>query len=209
MEHVVSQPVGHNHGRISPHAHEHEDHESIKTLGFWVFLVTDCMLFGTLFAVYVVLHTHTDGGPTGKELFDIPTFIAETFILLTSSFTSGLATLEMRKGNVKGLISWLIVTLILGAAFVGLEVKEFAHLALEGATISRSAFLSSFFVLVGTHGSHVTLGLVWMIALMIQIGRYGINAVTSRKIVVISLYWHFLDVVWIFLFTTVYLFGVM
>ncbi|UUZ86540.1 cytochrome c oxidase subunit 3 [Paenibacillus sp. P26] len=129
--------------------------------------------------------------------------------MLTSSFTSGLATLAMHKGSRKGLIGWLIITAILGAAFVGLEVNEFIKMAGEGATISRSAFLSSFFVLVGTHGLHVSIGLVWMIGLMIQIGRHGITPVTTRKITVIGLYWHFLDVVWIFLFTVVYLMGVM
>jgi cytochrome o ubiquinol oxidase subunit 3 len=196
--------------------HDHHDHDhhaehesSLKILGFWLFLVTDCILFGTLFATYVVLHTHTNGGPTGKEIFEIPTFVAETFILLTSSFTSGLATLAMHKGNQKGLIGWLIITAILGAAFVGLEINEFAKLAEEGATISRSAFLSAFFTLVGTHGLHVSIGLGWMFAIMLQIGRYGINAVTKRKVFIVGLYWHFLDVVWIFLFTVVYLMGVM
>ncbi|UOF92642.1 cytochrome o ubiquinol oxidase subunit III [Fodinisporobacter ferrooxydans] len=209
MAEVISQPVGHQHGH--DHAHGHVDQESLKILGFWIFLVTDCLLFGTLFATFIVLRTHTDGGPTGKEIFDIPTFIAETFILLTSSFTSGLATLEMRKnnGSVQRLIGWLIVTWILGAAFVGLEIKEFTHLALDGATISRSAFLSGFFTLVGTHGLHVSVGLIWMLALMIQVGRYGFTAVTKRKIYIVGLYWHFLDAVWIFLFTVVYLIGVM
>ncbi len=189
--------------------HSHEDHEALKILGFWIFLVTDCILFATLFACYVVLRTHTAGGPTANELFEVPGFVAETFILLTSSFTSGLATLAMNRGNVKSLIGWLIVTAALGLAFVGLEVSEFTKMAMEGATISTSAFLSSFFTLVGTHGLHVSLGLVWMIAIMFQLARYGINAVTSRKVFIVGLYWHFLDVVWIFLFTVVYLLGVM
>ncbi|SEN60638.1 cytochrome o ubiquinol oxidase subunit III [Lihuaxuella thermophila] len=196
----------------SHHKHHHDDHhdqESLKTLGFWIFLVTDCILFGTLFATYVVLRTNTAGGPVGKEIFDVAGFVAETFILLTSSFTSGLAVLAMHKGKIKELITWLIVTALLGLAFIGLEINEFYHMVMEGATISTSAFLSAFFTLVGTHGLHVSFGLIWMIAIMIQLGRHGINPVTSRKVYNICLYWHFLDVVWIFLFTVVYLMGVM
>ncbi|MBD0383063.1 cytochrome o ubiquinol oxidase subunit III [Paenibacillus sedimenti] len=193
------------------HGHDHEhDHESLKTFGFWIFLITDCILFGTLFATYMVLHQNTNGGPTPEELFKMPGIIAETFILLTSSFTSGLAVLGMHKGNVKQLIGWLAVTVLLGAAFIGLEVTEFVTMVVhENATISTSAFLSAFFTLVGTHGLHVSVGLVWMIGLIFQLNRRGITAVTKRKVEVISLYWHFLDVVWIFVFTVVYLMGVM
>lgn len=195
----------HGHG----HDHEHHDHESLKTFGFWIFLITDCILFGSLFATYVVLHANTNGGPTAKELFEMPGVIAETFILLTSSFTSGLAVLAMHKGNTKQLIGWLAVTVLLGASFIGLELTEFVKMVGEGATIKTSAFLSGFFVLVGTHGLHVSVGLIWMIGLMIQLSKRGITAVTKRKVEVISLYWHFLDVVWIFVFTVVYLMGVM
>jgi cytochrome o ubiquinol oxidase subunit 3 len=184
--HIVSAPSQHGGG----HAHEgHHDLEGMRLMGFWIFLITDCILFGTLFATYVVLSGNTAGGPTGAELFEMPGVIAETFILLTSSFTSGLAVLAMNRGDRKGLISWLAV-----------------H---EGATISTSAHWSAFYTLVGTHGLHVSLGLVWMIAIMIQLGRHGINSVTRRKVNVISLYWHFLDVVWIFVFTIVYLLEVM
>lgn len=177
--------------------------------GFWLFLITDCILFGTLFATYVVLHGNTSGGPTAKELFEMPGIIAETFILLTSSFTSGLAVLSMNKGDKKGLIGWLAVTAVLGLSFVTLEVTEFVKMVHEGATIGTSAFLSSFFTLVGAHGMHVSIGLVWMVALMIQLAKHGLTPVTRRKVGVISLYWHFLDVVWIFVFTIVYLMGVM
>ncbi|MFC7441788.1 cytochrome o ubiquinol oxidase subunit III [Laceyella putida] len=194
---------------VSHQEHSHEEHESLKILGFWIFLVTDCILFATLFATYAVLRTHTDGHFTGQHLFEVPGFVAETFILLTSSFTSGLAVLAMNKGKVKSLIGWLIVTALLGLAFVGLEIDEFAKMVSEGATISTNAFLSAFFTLVGTHGLHVSVGLVWMIAIMIQLSRHGINSVTKRKVTVIGLYWHFLDVVWIFIFTVVYLMGVM
>jgi cytochrome o ubiquinol oxidase subunit 3 len=190
--------------------HEHHEHDSsLKILGFWIFLVTDCILFGTLFATYAVLHTHTAGGPTAKELFEVPGFVAETFILLTSSFTSGIAVLAMHKGKLKSLIGWLVVTAALGLAFVGLEISEFVKMVGEGATMSTSAFLSAFFTLVGTHGVHVTVGFFWMCGIIIQLKRYGINDVTKRKVSIISLYWHFLDAVWIFLFTVVYLMGVM
>lgn len=190
------------------HDHGHADHEDMKVLGFWIFLVTDCLLFSTLFATYAVLHTHTNGGFTGHE-FDVPGFIAETFILLISSFTSGLAVLAMHKGDKKGLIEWLIVTVLLGALFVGFEIHEFSSMVAEGATISKSAFLTSFFSLVGTHGLHVTFGIFWMVGLIFQLSKKGITTVTKRKISIISLYWHFLDAVWIFIFTVVYLMGVM
>ncbi|MFB9274689.1 cytochrome o ubiquinol oxidase subunit III [Cohnella cellulosilytica] len=202
---IVSAPP---HG--GGHAHEgHHDLEGMRLMGFWIFLITDCILFGTLFATYVVLSGNTAGGPTGAELFEMPGVIAETFILLTSSFTSGLAVLAMNRGDRKGLISWLAVTVVLGAAFITLELTEFVTLVHEGAKISTSAHWSGFYTLVGTHGLHVSLGLVWMIAIMIQLGRHGINSVTRRKVNVISLYWHFLDVVWIFVFTIVYLLEVM
>ncbi|WP_199615209.1 cytochrome o ubiquinol oxidase subunit III [Paenibacillus alkalitolerans] len=196
------------HGHSESHA-EHHDQESLRTFGFWIFLITDCILFATLFATYAVLRLNTNGGPGPHELFEMPGVIAETFILLTSSFTSGLAVLSMNRGSRGGLIGWLAVTALLGAAFITLEVTEFVHMVHEGATISTSAFLSAFYTLVGTHGLHVSLGLVWMTALMIQIARRGITSVTRRKVNVISLYWHFLDVVWIFVFSIVYLMGVM
>jgi cytochrome o ubiquinol oxidase subunit 3 len=185
------------------------DHDATKIFGFWIFLVSDCILFGMLFAAFVVLRSHTDGGPGGKELFDVTGFTAETFILLISSFTSGLSTLSMHLGKIRGLYFWMIITLIMGMAFVGLEVSEFASMAAKGATISRSGFLSAFFTLVGTHGLHVTFGLIWMIALLIQIFRSGITPAIRRKVTIVGLYWHFLDAVWIFIYTVVYLMGVM
>ncbi|ASJ52279.1 cytochrome o ubiquinol oxidase subunit III [Brevibacillus formosus] len=200
--------TNHDHGHGHDHDH-HEEHEQLKVLGFWIFVVTDCVLFGTLFATYAVMMNSFAGGPTGQELFQLPGVIASTFILLTSSFTSGLAVLAMNKGNVKQLIAWLAVTALLGLSFVVLEVTEFMHLMSEGATMATSGYWSAFYTLVGTHGLHVTLGLFWMTALMLQLKRRGITAVTRRKITNLSLYWHFLDVVWIFLFTVVYLMGVM
>lgn len=198
----------HDHGHGHDHDH-HEEHEQLKVLGFWIFVITDCVLFGTLFATYAVMMNSFAGGPTGQEMFQLPGIIASTFILLTSSFTSGLAVLAMNKGNVKQLIAWLAVTGLLGLSFIVLEVTEFMHLVSEGITMGTSGFWSAFYALVGTHGLHVTLGLFWMVALIMQLKRRGITAVTRRKITNLSLYWHFLDVVWIFLFTVVYLMGVM
>ncbi|EIT86979.1 cytochrome o quinol oxidase subunit III [Fictibacillus macauensis ZFHKF-1] len=195
---------------ISKHTHEHEHHhDTFKLLGFWIFLVTDCIIFACLFAVYAVLRGHTDGDLTGKELFEIKGFTAETFILLTSSFTSGLATLALHKGKKAQLINWLIVTVVLGLAFVGLEVSEFRTMVHEGASISTNGFLSAFFTLVGTHGLHVSFGLIWMTAVILQIRRHGINEKVKEKVTIVGLYWHFLDVVWIFIYTVVYLMGVM
>lgn len=190
------------------HDHGHVDQEELKILGFWIFLVTDCLLFATFFSAYAVLHDRTNGNFTPND-FDIPGFVIETFVLLVSSFTSGIAVLQMHKGNKKGLIGWLIVTAALGAVFLGFEINEFTHMVSEGASIKKSAFLTSFFSLVGAHGCHVTFGICWMIGLMIQLSYKGITPVTQRKISIISLYWHFLDAVWIFIFTFVYLMGVM
>ncbi|SFB46768.1 cytochrome o ubiquinol oxidase subunit 3 [Cohnella sp. OV330] len=205
MAHVAANQSSHDHD----HGHDgHHDLEALRTMGFWIFIITDCIIFGTLFATYAVLMNSTAGGPTASELFEMPGVIAETFILLTSSFTSGLAVLSMNRGDKKGLIGWLIVTALLGASFITLEVTEFLKMVDEGAKISTSAFLSAFYTLVGTHGLHVSIGLIWMVALMLQVAKRGITPVTKRKIGNISLYWHFLDVVWIFVFTIVYMMGV-
>jgi cytochrome o ubiquinol oxidase subunit III len=205
----MAHSVAHKENHSAGHDHGHHDPNELKVLGFWFFLISDVILFSVLFATFIVLRNNTAGGPSGHELFELPGVIAETFILLTSSFTSGLAVLAMNKNKKGQLIGWLIVTAILGASFVGLEVSEFVKMVHEGATYSTSAFLSAFFTLVGTHGLHVSVGLCWMIGLMIQLGRRGITETTKGKITVISLYWHFLDVVWIFLLTIVYLIGVM
>ena len=204
----VTHAAGQGHGEA--HGHDgHHDLESLRQFGFWIFLITDVILFATLFATFIVLRGNTNGGPTAEELFAMPGIIAETFILLTSSYTSGLAVLAMNRGNKRGLIGWLAVTVLLGASFIALEVAEFVHMVHEGATIGTSAFLSGFYTLVGTHGLHVSVGLVWMTALIIQLGKRGITNATKRKVNIVSLYWHFLDVVWIFVFTIVYLMGVM
>lgn len=177
-------------------------------LGFWIYIMTDCVLFASLFAVYAVMHTHTFGGPGGKQLFELHGVLAETLILLTSSFTCGLAMLAVHLKRKPWALFWLFVTFALGIAFLALELTEFHHLAAGGNSWTRSGFLSSFFTLVGTHGLHITIGLTWLLAMMIKLAKAGFSRSTVRRLTMLSLFWHFLDVVWIFIFTVVYLLGV-
>lgn len=179
----------------------------MNILGFWIFIGAEIVLFATLFSAYAVLYNRYAGGPTHQDLINMRDVMIQTVILLTSSFTCGLAILEMRRNNVKGLVAWLIVTLILGLGFLGMEINEFRHYIHEGATMQTSAFLSSFFVLLGTHGLHVAMGIGWATLVIIQLLRRGLTPTTARKTFIIGLYWHFLDVVWIFIFTFVYLKG--
>ena len=177
----------------------------LNILGFWIFLGAEIVLFATLFATYSVLKARYAGGPTPNDLFEIKGILTETILLLTSSFTCGLAIFEMRRNNRNGLVAWMIITLLLGAGFVFMEITEFINYVHEGATMQTSAFLSSFFVLLGTHGLHVSMGIGWATMVIIQILQRGLTPVTARKTFIIGLYWHFLDVVWIFIFTFVYL----
>jgi len=185
----------------------HQDTYSKTLFGFWVYLMTDCVLFGTLFATYAVLRTHTAGGPSGHDLFSMPYALTETLILLTSSFTSGLALLPSQCTSKYKVLFWFGVTFLLGASFIGMELTEFLHLVREGNSWRRSAFLSAFFTLVATHGLHISLSLVWMIVLTIPVWRHGLNSTSFRRLSCLRLFWHFLDVVWIFIFTVVYLVG--
>ena len=180
---------------------------NLPVFGFWVYLMTDCVLFATLFATFVVLRGNTFGGPAGGELFSLPYVLAETLILLTSSFTAGLATLAARGGDIRRLLGWLAVTFVLGAAFLGLEIYEFNQLYQEGNSWRRSAFLSAFFTLVGTHGAHIATGLLWVGLLMVRISRHGLDVNGWRRITMWALFWHFLDIIWIFIFSIVYLMG--
>lgn len=173
--------------------------------GFWVYLMTDLLMFAVLFAVYAVLHDNTLGGPTGRDLFSLPLALAETLILLTSSFTSGVGMIAARAGNKKQVFNWFGITFILGLTFLGLELREFAQLIHEGHTISTNAFFSSFFTLVGTHGLHIFSGLLWMGLTLIFVKKRGLSRHMVRKLTLLSLFWHFLDIVWIFIFTIVYL----
>jgi len=186
----------------------HQEAGNDKTmLGFWIYLMTDCVLFASLFATFAVLRNNTFGGPSGHELFSLSFVLTETMILLTSSFVCGLAILASRSGNKKAVMVCLAITFLLGAAFVGMELREFSHLAAEGNSWKRSGFLSAFFTLVGTHGLHITSGLIWMSVLISQISRKGLTMPIQRRLALFSLFWHFLDIIWIFIFTIVYLMG--
>ncbi len=177
--------------------------------GFWVYLMTDIIIFGVLFAVYMVLRANTFGGPTSNDLFSLPTALVNTLVLLTSSFTCGLMTLAARKGKTGQTIAWLAATFALGAAFLALELSEFSRFVAVGASWQRSAFLSSFFTLVGTHGLHIAVGLLWIIVAIVQLKLRGLTPGVTSKLTRFALFWHFLDIVWIFIFTTVYLMGMM
>ena len=183
--------------------------ENGTLLGFWLYLMSDCLVFACLFAVYGVLGRNYAGGPTGAELFELPVVALNTAFLLLSSITYGFAMLEMQRGRQRPVLLWLAVTGLLGAAFIYLELNEFAHLIHEGAGPQRSAFLSSFFALVGTHGLHVAFGIVWLVTLMVQVGRHGLIVENRRRLMCLSMFWHFLDVVWIGVFSFVYLMGVL
>lgn len=173
--------------------------------GFWVYLMTDLLMFAVLFAVYAVLNGGTAGGPTGRELFSLPLALAGTLILLTSSFTCGIGMIAARAGNKKQVLSWFSITFVLGLMFLGLELWEFTELIHEGHTIGTNAFLSSFFTLVGTHGLHIFSGLLWMGVTLVYVIKRGLSTHMVRKLSMLSLFWHFLDIVWIFIFTIVYL----
>ena len=187
----------------------HQDTFSKTVLGFWIYLMTDCLVFATLFATYAVLHNNTFGGPSSRELFSLSTSFIETMILLFSSVTCGFGMLSAVQSKKNHVIAWFAVTFLLGASFIGMELSEFSHLVHEGNSWKRSAFLSSFFTLVGTHGLHVSFGLLWMAVMMLQLFWQGITVNTFRRLVVFSLFWHFLDLIWIFIFTFVYLMGVL
>ncbi|CND42515.1 cytochrome o ubiquinol oxidase subunit III [Yersinia pseudotuberculosis] len=187
--------------------HGHHDAGATKVFGFWVYLMSDCILFATLFATYAVLVNGTAGGPSGKELFDLNFVLIETFLLLFSSITYGVAMLGMSKGSVKQVNTWLGFTFLFGLGFIAMELYEFHKLIEEGYGPARSGFLSAYFALVGTHGLHVTAGLVWIIIMMIQVARRGLNSTNRTRLMCLSLFWHFLDVVWICVFTVVYLLG--
>jgi len=179
-----------------------------KTLfGFWVYLMTDCLLFGSLFATYAVLHGNTFGGLAADDLFNMPVALAETLILLTSSFCCGLAMLAVQAGRKRQALLWLGFTAALGLTFLTFEIREFAQLVADGDSWARSGFLSAFFTLVGTHGLHITIGLLWLGVLVWQVIHRGFTKHVVRRLTLFSMFWHFLDVIWIFIFTVVYLMG--
>lgn len=192
---------------VIPAKIETESEGSKSIFGFWVYLMTDCVLFASLFATYAVLRNNTAGGPDGKELFSLPYVLAETLILLTSSFVCGLAILAAHNKQ-KRQVLWLFgITFVLGLAFLGLELHEFRNLYVEGNSWRRSGFLSAFFTLVGTHGLHITAGLIWMAVMLIRVAKSGLKPISLRRLTMLSLFWHFLDIIWIFIFTIVFLMG--
>ena len=179
------------------------------SFGFFVYLMTDLVLFASLFAVYAVLEANTFGGPSGQQIFNLNNVLIETLALLTSSFTMGLAILSMKKGHRNKVLFYLVISFLLGAVFLTIEMNEFSHLIAIGDSWRRSGFLSAFFVLVGTHGLHITVGLIWMAIMFFKVLKFGLSESNTRRLTLMSMFWHFLDIVWIFIFTIVYLYGVL
>jgi cytochrome o ubiquinol oxidase subunit 3 len=178
-------------------------------LGFWLYLMSDCLIFAVLFATYAVLGRSYAAGPSGADLFDLQLVAINTALLLLSSITYGFAMIGAQQRRQGAVLGWLAVTGLLGLGFLGIELYEFAHLLHEGAGPQRSAFLSAFFTLVGTHGLHVTFGTIWLVTLMLQVRKHGLIPENKRRLMCLSMFWHFLDVVWIGVFTFVYLMGVL
>jgi cytochrome o ubiquinol oxidase subunit 3 len=178
-------------------------------LGFWLYLMSDCLIFAMLFATYGVVGANYAAGPSPKDLFELPLVALNTAMLLFSSITYGFAMLSVQENDKRSSLIWLGLTGLFGLAFLGIELHEFHSLIEHGATPQRSAFLSAFFTLVGTHGLHVTFGLIWLVTLMVQVGRFGLIPANRRRLMCLSLFWHFLDVIWIGVFTFVYLLGML
>ena len=185
------------------------EENNLKILGFWIFIGAEIMLFATLFTAYFTLENRTGNGPTGAEIFEITPVLIETILLLTSSFTIGLAIHAMRLNKKKATMGFFIVTLILGLAFLGVEIYEFTHYVHVGAGLQVSAFTAALLTTLGTHGLHVTLGLFWGLFILLQIKKRGLTPETANKSFIFSLYWHFLDIIWIFIFSFIYLKGMM
>lgn len=202
MNEVANQHPGINLAHARP---EDERHTEVTVFGFWTFLMNDAILFALLFATYATMVNRTAGGPTGPELFDIGNAFVETMLLLVSSFSFGMAAVALKEGRDRAIKLWLGVTLVLGLAFIGLELREFASLIGQGATAQTSGFLSSFFVLLSTHGLHVLVGCIWIVVMLVQISTFGLSRQVRSRILRLGLFWHFLDLVWIVIFTTVYL----
>ena len=219
----MNAETGSNHTHHDAHMHmdekltienypEHPERATLegknKFLAFWLFLGGETVLFATLFGTFIALRNSTAGGPTSQEMFELPLVFGATMLLLFSSLTSVYAMHHMKNFDFKKMQIWLLITVLLGASFLALEIYEFNHYVHEfGFTITKSAFGSAFYVLVGTHGAHVLFGLLWIITLMIRNSGRGLTLYNIPKFYVASLYWHFIDVVWVFIFTVVYLMG--
>ncbi|BBP79247.1 MULTISPECIES: cytochrome o ubiquinol oxidase subunit III [Pseudomonas] len=199
--------AGHAHGHDHGHDDHHHDSGEMTVFGFWLYLMTDCILFASIFAAYAVLVNNVAGGPSGHDIFELPYVLGETACLLLSSITYGFAMLALFKGKKSQVLGWLAITFLFGLGFIGMEINEFHKLIEEGYGPNRSGFLSGFFTLVGTHGVHVTSGLIWMAVMMYQVWKNGLTPTNITRLSCLSLFWHFLDVVWICVFTVVYLMG--
>ncbi|MBN8790960.1 MAG: cytochrome o ubiquinol oxidase subunit III [Stenotrophomonas nitritireducens] len=208
---TTAHALNHGHAaQAADHGHDHEHHHDAgesTVFGFWVYLMSDLLIFATLFVTYVVLSGGTNGGPGAKELFDLKFVAGETALLLVSSLTFGLGMIAMHQKKVGLMFGWLAVTWLLGAGFMVMEIWEFNHLVHEGFGPDHSAFLSAFFALVGTHGLHVSAGLLWLLVMFIQLKRNGLTQTNKTRMACLSLFWHFLDLVWIGVFSVVYLSG--
>ncbi len=189
------------------HDDHHHDSNATDVFGFWIYIMSDCILFACLFATFMVLHTATYNGFGVKQFIDLPYILAETVFLLVSSFTYGMAILSLYKKETKQVIHWLMTTFVLGLCFVVLEVNEFMHLIAEGHGPQSSAAMSAFFTLVGTHGLHVSIGLLWMVIMIVQLYKFKVTPAVERRLTYLGLFWAFLDIVWIFVFSIVYLLG--
>jgi cytochrome o ubiquinol oxidase subunit 3 len=189
---------------------EHDHPEGTSTmLGFWIYLMSDCLIFAMLFATFGVLGGNYAAGPGPKDIFELPLIAVNTSCLLISSITYGFAMLATQNRNARQTQLWLVVTALFGLGFLAIELYEFGHLIMDGEGPQRSAFLSSFFTLVGTHGLHVTFGLIWIVTMIVQVGRNGLIPANVRRLTCLSMFWHFLDVIWIGVFTFVYLMGML
>ena len=188
---------------------EHVHSGGATMLGFWLYLMSDSLIFAVLFATFGVLGRNYAAGPTPRDIFELPLVALNTALLLFSSITYGLAMLEVERRRMGLTLFWLAVTGLFGLCFLGVELYEFATLIAEGAGPQRSSFLSAFFTLVGTHGLHVTFGIIWLVTLLFQLPRHGLNAANLRRLMCLGMFWHFLDLVWIGVFTFVYLMGVL
>lgn len=190
-------------------SHGFNDIVSSRLLGFWVYIMSDCILFATLFTTYAVLGHNYAGGPTPKQIYNLGEVIAETALILTSTFTMGLSVLLMFRGKRGQMLWWLAVTVALGAAVVVLQIIDFAGMVHAGAGPDRSAFLSSYYALVGTHAAHIVIGVLWMVIMFFKIAAQGFTKENSSRVMLMSMFWYFITIVWICVFTIVYLMGVM
>jgi cytochrome o ubiquinol oxidase subunit III len=205
----MTTDILHRYAPTTAERHDPGETADHAAFGFWIYIMSDCVLFAALFATFVVLSHNYAGGPTGAAFIDLRDTLGETMFLLLSSVTYGFATLSLHRGRHGAVMAWLAVTFLFGLAFVGMEINEFVGLVAAGDSPQRSGFLSGFFTLVATHGAHVTFGLLWMAVMMVQVMSKGLSARVRSRLLRLGMFWHFLDIVWIGVFTIVYLKGVM